>query len=67
MQIYLQGQPHQIPNEINTISALLEHLQLPRKGIVIELNQTALHLHEWDTTPIQEGDAIELIRIVAGG
>jgi thiamine biosynthesis protein ThiS len=65
--ITLQGQPRQVPSEIKTIGALIEHLNIPPNSILVEHNQIALHRHEWDNTPIKENDTVELVRIVAGG
>jgi thiamine biosynthesis protein ThiS len=65
--ITLQGHPRPIPPEIKTIADLIAHLKIPPNSILVEHNQIALHRHQWHTTPINENDTIELIRIVAGG
>ena len=50
-----------------TIDALLRELQLLPAQVAVEHNKTVLFRHEYSQTPIQEGDRIEIIRVVAGG
>jgi sulfur carrier protein len=50
-----------------TIADLLESLGLTGKPVVVEHNQIALLPREIHTTPVTEGDIIEIVQITAGG
>jgi thiamine biosynthesis protein ThiS len=45
----------------------MESLGLPDRGVLVELNGTALRRDEWPTYTLRDGDTLEIIRIVAGG
>jgi sulfur carrier protein len=49
------------------VAALIDELGLPAPAILVEHNGLALRRDEWPSRPLQEGDRIELVRIVAGG
>ncbi len=63
-QIVLNGTAHATAAE--TIAALVAELGFPKGTALVELNGTALRPDEW-TAPVNEGDRLELLRIVAGG
>ena len=44
-----------------------DHLGLTGKPVVVELNQRALFPRELASTPLHEGDVLELVQITAGG
>jgi thiamine biosynthesis protein ThiS len=50
-----------------TVGKLLEELRLPRQTALVERNGEALTREEWDGTRLREGDAIEVLRVAAGG
>jgi sulfur carrier protein len=50
-----------------TIADLLDTLGLTGKPVVVEHNQIALLPKEIHTTPVAEGDIIEIVQITAGG
>ena len=62
----LNGQPRSVANR-QTIEGLIQELKLIPETLLIEHNGTALHRAEWQTCAVQDGDKIELIRVVAGG
>jgi sulfur carrier protein len=49
------------------IAQLVDRFQLAPETILIEHNGIALHRHEWPERPLNEGDQVELLRVVAGG
>ena len=53
--------------EAGTIAQLLEELGLPRQTVLVELNGEAPRREEWEETGVREGDAIEVLRVAAGG
>jgi sulfur carrier protein len=46
---------------------LLQQLDLNPRLIAIEYNGEILHRQFWETTPISEGDRLEIVTIVGGG
>jgi sulfur carrier protein len=66
VNVIVNGQSHSVANP-QTIDGLVQELKLIPETLLIEHNGTALHRGEWQTRAVQDGDKIELIRVVAGG
>lgn len=66
MTITLNGESRSVA-PASTIDALVRQLNLIPATVLIEHNGLALHREEWNSRRVQEGDKIELIRVVAGG
>jgi sulfur carrier protein len=66
MRLHLNGKEHQLQNAA-TLPALLASLQLTEKLVLVELNGLAVPRTDFATTKLEEGDAIEIVRMVAGG
>jgi sulfur carrier protein len=50
-----------------TVEELVERYGLPAQAVLIEHNGLALHRREWPQRRLAEGDAVEVLRVVAGG
>jgi thiamine biosynthesis protein ThiS len=50
-----------------TIASLLEELRLPRQTVLVERNGEPLRREQLEGEPLREGDAIEVLRVAAGG
>jgi sulfur carrier protein len=66
MTLTVNGQTRSF-DSVTTIADLLESLGLTGKPVVVEHNQIALLPREIPTTPVTEGDIIEIVQITAGG
>jgi sulfur carrier protein len=66
MKLRLNGDLREIP-ELRNVSDLLAFLQLAEKLVLVERNGAAIDRDRFAATPIQEGDTLEIIRMVAGG
>jgi sulfur carrier protein len=66
MTLTVNGQTRSF-DSATTIADLLESLGLTGKPVVVEHNQIALLPREIPTTPLTEGDIIEIVQITAGG
>jgi len=53
--------------QAETVAELVVELGLPAQVILVEHNDVALRRAEWAERLLQEGDRLEMIRIVAGG
>ena len=65
MRIRLNGADQE--TEAGTIASLVTELGLPRQTVLVEQNGEALRREEWDGRPLRDGDAIEVLRVAAGG
>ena len=66
MNLVINGSPTEVPDSCQDVATLLAHLS-PGAPMLVELNGGALFPREFATTQIQEGDRLELLRMVAGG
>ncbi|GJE19130.1 sulfur carrier protein ThiS [Methylobacterium marchantiae] len=70
MRLTINGKPREI--EAADLSALFRieageaGIESPQ-GIAIALNGTVIRRRDWDTTPVAEGDRIEIVRAMQGG
>jgi sulfur carrier protein len=53
--------------EPSSVEGVLKQLEIPAEALLVEHNGVALHRREWADRGVAEGDALELVRIVAGG
>ena len=53
--------------QAQTVRALAEELQLPATGVAIAISNEMVSRDLWDTTPIQEGADIVIVKAFCGG
>jgi thiamine biosynthesis protein ThiS len=63
--ITVNGEDRQ--SRAETVSGLVEEMELPAPLLLIEHNGIALRKADWADTALREGDRIEILRISAGG
>ena len=51
----------------STVDEFLQELDLPPRSVVVELNGEALPPSSFNEKQLQDGDRLEIVRIVAGG
>lgn len=66
MKITANSSPFEL-EDTTTLPQFLESIGLQAGLVVIELNHTALSPSEAETTQLQDGDSLEIVKIVAGG
>jgi len=66
LSIQLNGEARVVPGPM-TLAALLEHLGLDQRAVVVERNREIVRRPQLATTPVAEGDVIELVHFVGGG
>jgi thiamine biosynthesis protein ThiS len=66
MEITVNGEKQTIENQV-TVAQLLEGLDIDPETVVIERNLDILKLDDHSKTLLEEGDSIEIIRMVDGG
>ncbi|GIX46700.1 MAG: sulfur carrier protein ThiS [Candidatus Tectimicrobiota bacterium] len=67
MEVVINGEPRQIP-ENSTVRSLLEQLGLAdRDGVAVAVNMEVVPRHAHATTALHAGDRIEIVHAVGGG
>ena len=64
--VQVNGEPQTCPQAM-MLPDLLQQLGLNPRLIAVEYNGEILHRQFWPTTPIQDGDRLEIVTIVGGG
>ena len=66
MNITLNGKPRSLDN-ISTVTALLDHLNLDPNRVAVEHNRVVLLMGNFAATPLRDGDVLEIVQFVGGG
>jgi thiamine biosynthesis protein ThiS len=66
MNVVVNGQPREVP-ESTTAGELLSLLELPRRGIAVEVNLEIVPHAELAARRLAEGDRLEVVSLVGGG
>jgi thiamine biosynthesis protein ThiS len=66
LNIVVNGESRRVPGPA-TLLALLEHLGLDPRTVVVERNREIVRRPKLGDTAVAEGDAIELVHFVGGG
>lgn len=63
----INGELKAIPDEINTVSELLEYLSIPEGGTAIAVNNQIVRASNRPTAMVKSGDRITIITAAYGG
>lgn len=66
MNLTLNGKTQDV-GDISDVSSLLTSLGFGEIPVLVELNGKALFPREYPDTTLEDGDKLEIIRVVAGG
>jgi sulfur carrier protein len=66
MNLLVNGQPREAA-ERTTIRRLLEELELPTRGIAVEVNQRVVPRQRHAEHELADGDRLEIVSLVGGG
>lgn len=64
--IVLNGEDQKIDEEV-TLDRLLDLFSLPKQRVAVELNKQVIRRQDWQTTPINDDDKVEVVHFVGGG
>jgi sulfur carrier protein len=67
MTVLLNGESIQLPEQIISVSDLLEHYEIHDKVVVVEVNGEILNRLEHQSTRLSDKDRIEIVHFVGGG
>ena len=66
MHIQLNGETYAL-SETLSVAGLIEHLQLAGRRVAVELNFEIVPRSMYETTPLKDGDALEVVHAIGGG
>lgn len=66
MQLTINGDPRTILRA-TTVEELLEELALDARAVVVEHNRVIVRRPALASTPLAEGDVVEIVHFVGGG
>ena len=66
ISVEINGERREIPASLN-VRGLLEHLQIDKARVAVELNKEIVRKTAWDATPVETGAQIEIVMFVGGG
>ncbi len=66
MNIMLNGEPFAVPAPLN-VTDLLARLEIDPRGVAVERNFVVVKRDAYPTTPVEDGDQIEVVNFVGGG
>jgi sulfur carrier protein len=66
MLITVNGEKKEVPQGL-TISSLLQFLKVQPERVAVELNLDIVKKDRYNTTPVNEGDSVEVVSFMAGG
>jgi len=66
MQIYLNGEQRQIPDNIS-MAALVELLELSGKRIAVEVNEELVPRSTYSDYTLKSQDNVEIVHAIGGG
>jgi sulfur carrier protein len=68
MNIVLNGEPRAVPDDV-TVGRLLEGLDVPggSRGVAVAVDAAVVPRGEWETTTLDDGARVEVLRAIQGG
>jgi sulfur carrier protein len=66
IQLKLNGEPRELPDGARLAQAVAELTAAPR-GVAAAVNGDVVPRGSWDTTPLSDGDQVEVVTAVQGG
>ena len=69
MQLYINGETKNFPEDVLNLYQLLQLLELEpeQAGIAVALDRRVIHRQLWPTTEVLSGCQVEIVRAVQGG
>jgi thiamine biosynthesis protein ThiS len=66
MILQLNGEQREVPDGLS-LTGLVEWLELPADRVAIERNLQVVKRSNWNDTQLENGDRLEIVRMVGGG
>lgn len=66
MKVFINGEEKMVESGV-TLTGLLSELGVSETRIAVELNEAVIRRRDWESTPVSDGDKIEVVHFVGGG
>jgi thiamine biosynthesis protein ThiS len=66
MVLHINGEEKEFPEGL-TLAMLIAQLGMKSDRVAVELNQSIVQRSQWEVTPLQSGDKLEIVHFVGGG
>lgn len=67
MRLFINSKFENVPEEVRTLSELIEYLKIKKEGTGVGINGRLIPSREWNTVPLKEEDRIIIITAAYGG
>lgn len=67
MTLYINSKQETVPDTVNTVAKLLNHLGIKPNGTGVGINNRLIVSRNWETTTLQEDDHVMIISAAYGG
>lgn len=67
MKLLVNGREQTLTQPAATVEQLLAQLGLAGRPVAVELNRELVRKRDHATTPVHEGDQLEIVTLVGGG
>ena len=62
----INGEIREVP-PVTNLRELLHILEITEDRVALEINRKIIRRADWDSTPVADGDRVEIVRFVGGG
>jgi thiamine biosynthesis protein ThiS len=66
MKLIINGESREF-GSLASVADLISHLGMKPDRVAVELNRELVTRERWTTTPVSEGDQLEIVHFVGGG
>ena len=67
MQLLVNGDPFELPDDHALVVTLIDRMQLPGKRLAVEINGQIVTRSAHAETRLQPGDRVEIVQAIGGG
>jgi len=67
VRIEINGEQREFAETPVFLSYVIEQMSLAPQRIAVEVNKMIVRRRDWPTTPLKDGDQIEIVHFVGGG
>jgi sulfur carrier protein len=67
MDLLINGEKITLPKTVGSMNDLLNHFQLEKRIVIVELNHEIIEKAAYAETRLTDGDRIEIVHFVGGG
>lgn len=66
IELTVNDEPRRLPAGTN-LGRLVDEIGCGRRGVAVAVNEEVVPRSAWDTTPLDAGDRVEILRAAQGG